>query len=175
MIISMATKIATSGGTIQYLEDEKNAAPTIITRFPGYDIFLLGVGPNLYVYALEKNFRLKQIQKYEGVITGVMSDMCIKGNTVYMKGSQENALKIIVFGASPSRGLAVPDVERFSKRLVRHHPVNFGGNLEKIWLDEYNNIIYCGGGLGITGLKKDKLSGQLVQIRTEVWLKLYRA
>lgn len=165
MIAAMPVKITPGGAVIQYIEKEDNNGPTVITRFPGYDYFLVGVGGNVYGYVLEKNLRLKRIQKIPGIATGIISDICIKGNVAYVKGSGEKILNVLVFGSTSSVSNAIP---RYSQRVVRHHHVNLKGNLEKVWVDQFNNVIYCGGGLGITGIKKDKLTGQLVQVKAEV-------
>lgn len=165
LIAAMPVKVAAGGAVVQYIEKEDNGAPTVISRLPGFDFFLAGVGQNVYVYSLEKNLRLKRVHKIGAVAAGIINEICIKGNVAYVKGNGENVLNVLLFGAKLP---LTPQIPKFAQKVMRQHPVNLAGNLEKVWVDPFNNTAFCGGGFGLTGLKKDKLTGQLVQVRAEV-------
>ena len=166
MLVAMPVKLGSVGSIVQYIEQDASSAPTVISRIPGYNIFLVGVGGSVHVYLLEKK-QLKKIQKIAGVVNGLMTDMCIKGNVLYLKANKEPSLCMLVFGI-PTGGRPIMRLPPYSQRVIRHHHISLNGNLEKIWIDQYNKIVYAGGGLGITTLKKDKVTGQLVQVRSEV-------
>lgn len=165
MIVAGHSKLAGTSAVVQYIEKQDNSAPTVIARFPGYDYFLAGIGGNLFVYALEKNLRLKKVHELKGICNGIISDICVKGNTVYLKANCDNILTVVLFGESLKMTASVP---MFGNKIMRQHHVSLNGNLEKIWVDPFNNVVYAGGGLGMSALKKDKLTGQLKEVRADV-------
>jgi hypothetical protein len=150
-----------------YLDDQKNVVPTVISRFAGQDVFLVGVSGSVYAYSLQSNIKLEQIHKFPNVCLGIITDICIKGNIAYCKGSQEPEVKILVFNYQASKSQH-SEIAAYNSCIIRPYQLQTATNLEKISYDRYHRWIYVGGTLGLTALKEDGLTKDLIQVSSSV-------
>lgn len=153
--------------SVLFLEDQKNAVPTVLNRFSGQDVFLLGVAGNVYVFKLHKNLKIEQIHRYGNVCEGILTDICIKGNMAFCKGNKEKDIKILVFnyqGSKPCKS----EFPQYNANIIRPYMLRTSTNLEKISYSGPSIWIYAGGTLGLTALKEDPLTKEYVQVASQV-------
>lgn len=153
-----------------YLEEPENIVPTVINRFPGQDIFVVGAGGSVYIFQLSSGTNLEQLRKHSNICTGMMTDICIKGNTVYCKANGENKLKILVYNYQRSRKVSEKEnqIHAYHSFIIRPYQIHHTGNFEKIAYNEHHGWIYVGGTMGITALKEDSITNQYVQFNCQV-------
>lgn len=95
------------------LPDQDLATPTRLKRFPGYDFLAVGCLRCLLIVGIDGG-RLKRLARIDNTHPEFVTDMAIKGDTIYLKGNNEALVKIIKF--------APPKISQFQAQPITVPP-----------------------------------------------------
>lgn len=97
------------------LPDVDTATPTRLRRFPGYEYLAVGCLRCLLIVGVESG-KLKRLARIENTHPEFVTDLAIKGDTIYLKGNTESLVKIIKFAA--------PKISQFQAQPITIPPAN---------------------------------------------------